>query len=196
MLFWTIIKVAIKSLHANKLRTVLAMLEIVIGVGAVISMLAMGTGAQQQVMNRISAMGTKLLVIHPGQMGRRGVMSGTSQRLKIEEARAILDATQDVYQVASIVREMSQFKYYNKNTRSNVIGSTTTFFQILNFEIEKGRSFTEGEVRRMAKVAAIGPTTASNLFVLQDPVGETIKIKGINFQVIGITAGHRNGKNT
>ena len=187
MIFWTIVKVALKSLLANKLRTFLAMLGIVIGVGAVISMLAMGAGAQQQVMKRISAMGTNLLVIHPGQQGMRGVMSGTSQRLRIKDAKAIIEEVAGVYQVAPIVRANSQLKYFNRNTRSNVIGSSTTFFPVLNFEIEEGRPFTEGEVKRMAKVAVIGPTTIANLFDQQSPVGETIKIKGINFLVIGTT---------
>lgn len=187
MLFWTIIKVALKSLSINKLRTFLAMLGIIIGVGAVISMLALGAGAQKRVMQRIASMGTNLLVIHPGQRGFRGVMSDTSQRLKLADAMAILDQVSSVHQVAPVVRGNSQIKYFNKNTRSNVIGSSITYFPVRNFEIEKGRSFTEGEVKRMARVAVLGPITAENLFDKTNPVGETIKIKGINFRIVGIT---------
>jgi putative ABC transport system permease protein len=187
MLFWTIIKVALKSLFTNKLRTFLAMLGIIIGVGAVISMLALGAGAQKRVMERIASMGTNLLVVHPGQRGFRGVMSDTSQRLKLADTEAILEQVSSVYQVAPVVRGNSQLKYFNKNTRSNVIGSSITYFPVRNFEIEKGRSFTEGEVERMARVAVLGPITAENLFEEASPVGETIKIKGINFRIVGIT---------
>lgn len=187
MLFWTIIKVALKSLSINKLRTFLAMLGIIIGVGAGISMLALGAGAQKRVMQRIASMGTNLLVIHPGQRGFRGVMSDTSQRLKLADAMAILEQVSSVDQVAPVVRGSNQIKYFNKNTRSNVIGSSITYFPVRNFEIEKGRSFTEGEVKRMARVAVLGPITAENLFEETNPVGETIKIKGINFRIVGIT---------
>ena len=187
MLFWTIIKVAFKSLLANKLRTFLAMLGIIIGVGAVISMLAMGAGAQKRVMERIASMGRNLLVVRPGQHGLRGRMLDTSQRLRVADAKAILDQVPGVYQVAPVVRGNSQLKYFNKNTRSNVIGSSMTYFPIRNFEIERGRSFTEGEVERMARVAVLGPTTAENLFGESNPVGETIKIKGINFSTVGVT---------
>ena len=187
MLFWTIIKVALKSLFINKLRTFLAMLGIIIGVGAVISMLALGAGAQKKVMERIASMGTNLLLVHPGQRGFRGVMSDTSQRLKLADAKAILEQVPDVYQVAPVVRGNSQLKYFNKNIRGSVIGSSITYFPVRNFEIDKGRAFTEGEVMRMARVAVIGPAAAENLFEETSPVGETIKIKGINFRIVGIT---------
>ncbi len=187
MLFWTIIKVALKSLSANKLRTFLAMLGIIIGVGAVISMLAVGAGAQKRVMERIASMGKNLLVIHPGQRGFRGVMSDTSQRLRLSDAKAILDQVPGVYQVAPIARGNCQLKYFNKNTPGNVIGSSMTYFPVRNFEIERGRSFTEGEVKRMARVAVLGPNTSEELFKGTNPVGETVKIKGINFRIIGVT---------
>jgi len=187
MLFGTIIKVALKSLYANKLRTFLAMLGIIIGVGSVISMLAIGTGAQKQVLERIASIGTNLLIVHPAQRGVRGVMSDTSQRLELEDVKAILEKAPGVYQVAPVVRGSSQVKYFNKNIQISVIGSSMTYFPIRNYRIEKGRSFTETEVDRTARVAVIGPTTAENLFGEKNPVGESIKIKGINFTVVGVT---------
>lgn len=187
MLFWTIIKVAFKSLLVNKLRTFLAMLGIIIGVGAVISMLAMGAGAQKRVMERIASMGTNLLSVRPGQRGLRGRMIDISQKLKLSDAGAILDTVPGVYQVCPVVRGNNQLKYFNKNTQSNLIGSSITYFPIRNFEIAKGRSFTEGEVERTARVAVLGPTTVENLFEESDPIGETIKIGGINFSIIGVT---------
>lgn len=187
MLFWTIIKVALKSLFASKLRTFLAMLGIIIGVASVISMLALGAGAQKQVMERIASMGTNLLIVHPAQRGLRGVMSDTSQRLKLEDLKAILEKVPSVYQVAPAVRGSSQVKYFNKNIQTTVIGSSITYFPIRNYIIDKGRSFSENEVDRMARVAVIGPTTAENLFGEKNPIGETVKIKGINFSIVGVT---------
>jgi putative ABC transport system permease protein len=186
MLFWTIVKVALKSLSANKLRSFLAMLGIIIGVGSVISMLALGTGAQKQVMERISLMGTNLLVVRPGQRGSRGAQTGTQRNLVPDDAMAILSEVSGVSQVAPVVSAAAQLKRFNKNARTIVIGSTLTYFPIRNFEIEHGRAFTESESETMARVAVIGPVTVENLFGAGEPVGQTIKINGINFRVIGI----------
>jgi len=186
MLFWTIIKVALKSLFANKLRSILAMLGIIIGVGAVIAMLAIGAGARKQVMDRIYAMGTDLLFVRPGQHGFHGVQTGTQQNLRLEDAQAILAKVPNVRQIAPVVSGREQVKYMNKNARTNVIGTGVTYFPMRNFEIERGRTFTEGEVERMARVAVLGPVTVRNLFENEDPLGTTIKIKGINFHVVGI----------
>ena len=186
MLFWTILKVAIKTLWGNKLRSFLAMLGIIIGVGAVISMLALAAGARGQVMDRITAMGTNLLIVRPGQHRRGGVRSGSRENLTLEEAQAIVEEVAGVAEVAPVVMGGAQLKYYNKNTNCNVVGTGITYFPIRNFEIEKGRSFTEVECDQMARVAVLGPTTAEALFEKADPLGETIKIKGINFKVVGV----------
>jgi len=186
LLFWTILKVAIKTLWGNKLRSFLAMLGIIIGVGAVISMLALAAGARGQVMDRITAMGTNLLIVRPGQHRRGGVRSGSRENLTLEEAQAIVEEVAGVAEVAPVVMGGAQLKYYNKNTNCNVVGTGITYFPIRNFEIEKGRSFTEVECDQMARVAVLGPTTAEALFEKADPLGETIKIKGINFKVVGV----------
>ena len=187
MLYWTIFKVGLKSLFANKLRSVLAMLGIIIGVGAVIAMLAIGSGAQKQILDRFSAMGTNLLIIMPGQRGSHGVVSGTQQNLKIDDALAIAREVPGVTLVAPAVQGSAQVKYANKNSRTSIFGSAITYFAIRDIQVERGRIFTESEVERLARVAVIGPTTATNLFGENDPVGEVIKISGINFTVIGIT---------
>jgi putative ABC transport system permease protein len=186
MLFWTIIKVALKSLVANKLRTLLAMLGIIIGVGAVISMLGMGAGAQKQVLERISQMGTNLLIIRPAQRGSMGVMSGTQQNLTVEDAEALLREIPSIRQVAPVVSGNAQVKYFNKNARVSTVGTSVTYFPVRNFEVEKGRSFTEGEVENMSRVAVIGPTTAETLFETDNPLGKIIKINNINFRVEGV----------
>lgn len=186
MLFWTIIKVALKSLFANKLRSFLAMLGIIIGVGSVISMIALASGASKQVLERIASMGTNLLIVRPGQRGHRGVMSGTRQNLTVKDAQAIINKVSGIEQVSPVVRRGAQLKYLKKNTNSSVIGTTITYFPIRNFEVEKGRPFTDGEAERMARVAVIGSVTAENLFENVDPLSKNIKVNGINFRVIGV----------
>jgi putative ABC transport system permease protein len=186
MLFWIIVKVALKSLLSNKLRSFLAMLGIIIGVGAVIAMLALGTGAERRILERVSAMGTDLLIVRPGQRGLRGRMTGTEQTLVIEDADAIVAHVANVKEVAPVVGGAAQLKYYNKNTSPPLVGTSLTYFPIRNFEIERGRAFTETEAERTARVAVLGAVTVEELFGQNDPIGETIKLKGINFRVIGV----------
>jgi len=186
MLFWTIAKVALRSLFANKMRSFLAMLGIIIGVAAVISMLGLAAGAKARIMDRISAMGTNLLVVRPGSRGSHGVQSSTAQNLTLDDAEAILAAVPGVRQLAPVVMGAAQLKYFNKNTNASVTGTSITYFPIRGFDVERGRAFTEVEVERSSRVAVLGPTTAEELFGTADPLGETFKIKGINFRVVGV----------
>ncbi|MBM4040154.1 MAG: FtsX-like permease family protein [Planctomycetes bacterium] len=186
MLFWTILKTALKALLAHKLRSALAMLGIIIGVGAFIVMLAMGAGARQSILARVTAMGTDLLIVRPGQSAFGGAMTGTQINLTLDDARALL-AVEGVRLVAPVARGRAQLKYYNKNTSSTVYGTSTTYFPMRGYEIQRGRTFTETEVERQARVAILGPDTVLALFGDADPLGETVKIKGINFRVIGVT---------
>ncbi|MGN6369364.1 MAG: ABC transporter permease [Phycisphaerae bacterium] len=185
-LIWIInIRSAFTSLLANKLRTGLAMLGIMIGVGAVIAMLAMGAGAQAQVVNRINAMGSNVLIVRPTERGTGGVMSGTQQNLTVQDALALRDLP-DVAAVSPGVQGGAQLTHLNHNTSSDVNGVAASYFAIRNFEPEFGRLFTDDEVDSMARVVVIGPVVAANLFVGDDPIGQTIKLKGINFKVIGV----------
>jgi len=186
MLFWTIVKVALKSLVANKLRSFLAMLGIIIGVAAVIAMLALGAGARKQVMARISSMGTNLLVVRPGQSWHRGVRAETHQNLTLDNAKALLEEVPGIYQLAPVVTGSAQIKYYAQNSQVRIVGTSPTYLPIRNFEVGQGRLFTEREINRCARVAILGPTTVTDLFEDSDPLGEKIKIKGINFRVIGV----------
>jgi putative ABC transport system permease protein len=181
-----IVKVSLKSLLANKLRSFLAMLGIIIGVGAVIAMLAIGAGAQKQVLEQMSAMGTNLLVVRPGQRGSGGVMSGTQQTLTVDDAMAIARLGGDVAQVAPAVSGSTQTKHLNLNARTTVMGTTTTYFSIRNFELQSGSYFTDADEDRMARVGVIGPTAAENLFGAEDPIGQQVKVNGINFRIIGV----------
>lgn len=186
MLFWTIVKVCLKSLKTNKLRSFLAMLGIIIGVAAVIAMLAIGNGAKKQVLSRIAAMGTNLLVVTPGSSGSGGVISGTAQSLELSDAEALC-GIDGVRRVAPVVSGMAQAKYGNQNEPIRVVGSTATYLPIRDFHIERGRGLTDAEADLMARVVIIGPSLAQALFGLDDPLEQVIKLNGINFTVIGIT---------
>ena len=144
MLFWTTVKLALRSLMANKLRSFLSMLGIIIGVGAVISMLALGAGAQARVMKQMSAMGTNLLLVRSGQRGHRGVRTTTAQNLTVEDALAIVDQVPDVAAAAPDVSGKAQAKYLNKNASTTLTGANVPYFDIRNYTLAAGRTFTEG----------------------------------------------------
>ena len=187
MLFWMVIKSALQSLLANKLRSVLAMMGIIIGVGAVISMLGIGAGAQADIMNRMSAMGTNLLIIRPGNRGTLGVVTGTQQNLTVEDAVAIIDEVPGISMIAPVVNGSAQVKYYGRNARVTITGSSITYMPVRNFEVDQGRCFTEIESENAARVAIIGPTTVENLMGASDPLGQVVKVNGVNFRVVGVT---------
>jgi len=180
------IRVAMKSLYTNKLRSFLAMLGVIIGVAAVISMLAIAAGAQKDVLARISAMGTNLLVVRAGSREGHGVATADQKKLTVDDAKAILASVPTVDQLSPVVERNAQLKYYDKNTITEVAGVAVTFLPIRDYHVEKGRAFTEAEVDSMARVIVIGPTTATNLGVTSDNLGEDIKLKGINFKLVGI----------
>ena len=186
MYFVTLLKVAFFSLVANKLRSFLAVLGIIIGVGAVIAMLAIAAGAKAQVLQSISAMGTRLLVVRPGQHGAGGVKIGTEQTLTLEDAEALRTEIKGVSQVAPVVQGRAQVKYFENNTGTSMLGTSITFFPIRSFELEKGRLFSDTEADSMAHVAILGPVTVENLMAKDDPIGAVVKVNGQNFQVIGV----------
>ncbi len=185
MLLWMIVKVALKSLSANKLRSMLAMLGIIIGVGAVIAMLAIGAGARSQVIARFTAMGTNLLVVRPGQRAYAGVMNGTQQNLTVEDAQDLLKLD-GVSAVAPSVSRTMQIKYLAQNAQTTVLGTCGAYLPIRDFQIGEGRIFSEQDIDRWAHVAVLGPVTVNNLFGASDPIDQVIKINGINFRVIGV----------
>jgi len=187
MLFWTIIKVAFRSLAANKLRSVLTMLGVIIGVASVIAVAGVGSGAEEAITSDIKALGTNLLLIRPGQRDYRGISAGARQTMSLRDAQDLL-ALPMVEMVAPEVVSPAQVKYLNNNTRTTVSGTVATYFTVRNCGIERGRVFTEGEANGMSRVAVLGPQTAQKLFGQSDPLGQVIKINGINFRVVGVTA--------
>jgi putative ABC transport system permease protein len=185
MLFWTTIKLSLKSLLASPMRSILTMLGIIIGVMAVIAMLALVAGVQQQIMERISALGTNLLVVRPGASGFRGVVSGTHQTLTIDDAEAIRDQVPNISRVAPGVSGSVQVKYLSHNSRTRLMGTTNTYLPVRDYAVEFGRVFSDGEDETMARVVVLGPKTATDLFGESEPSGN-IKLEGINFRVLGV----------
>ena len=185
MLIWTIIISAFKSLWANKLRSLLAMLGIIIGVGAVIAMIALGAGVQAQVTAQFSALGTNLLVIRPAQRQSGGVFSGTQQNLTVDDAMA-LAKLDDVDCTSPVVQTNAQVKFTNRNAPTQVLGVAVTYFDIQKFDMDRGRLFTENECDGVTKVAVLGSNAATKLFDTSSGVGQVVKVKGINFLVVGV----------
>jgi putative ABC transport system permease protein len=187
MLFWTIVRVSLRSLIANKLRSVLAMLGIIIGVWSVISALALAAGVEASIMKTVSSLGTNLLTVTPGLRGTGGVMTGNQQNLRPTDALALLKIP-EVSRVAPVVRGSVQARYFNKNTHTSLSGTAPTYFVIHDFEIARGRPINDADCDASARVAVIGPATAKNLFGddFSWAIGESIQINGVAYKLIGI----------
>jgi putative ABC transport system permease protein len=189
MLIGETIRVALGALRANKLRSLLTMLGIVIGVSAVIAVVALGRGAQQAVNDRISSLGTTLLTVSPGQARSGGVMSfDVRTRLTMEDAQALVDRGTTIGAVQPEMSSNLQVQFLNKNTGTTVVGSTANFPTVRKYEMEAGRFFSEGEDAGRQRVAVVGPAVVQNLGLqsAEGLVGETIRIRGIQFTVVGV----------
>jgi macrolide transport system ATP-binding/permease protein len=185
---WVHVREAFRSLSANKVRSGLSMLGILIGVAAVVAMLALGTGARKAVEAQLSSLGANLLVLMPGSIRSQGVSqgAGTVTRFTETDARDIPDEIHTVVKTAPSVTGMAQLVFGNKNWRSSVIGTVPAYGSMRALTAERGRFFSEDEVTKRARVAVLGVTPARELFGDADPLGEYIKINRINFQVVGV----------
>lgn len=189
------IRVALDGLAANKVRSGLTMLGVIIGVSAVIAMIAIGQGARQRTMNFIQSMGTNVLMVMSGQ-GRTGMIRagmGSAQTLTYDDALAIKESCPAVVGVSAELRMQAQVKYRNMNTNTTIMGTTEDYPSIRNFQIAKGRFFTEKDVKSMRRVGVIGPTAAYNLFRQNSPINKIVRINGINVKIIGMTVAKGTG---
>ena len=187
MLIWDLFKIALRSLRANKLRTFLTMLGIIIGVASVISMISLGEGARRQTLSTIAKFGTNIITVKPGEKKNRHVSTGKVETLMLEDAYAIRDYVRNINGVAAQVYQSSQLKYGNKNSNSTVRGVSSDYVWIGNFQMDLGRFFTEEEVRSARKICVLGATVVKNLFDGDNPVGKTFKVDGKNYLIIGTT---------
>jgi putative ABC transport system permease protein len=187
MRFYEILNIAFDALRQNKMRSLLTMLGIIIGVGAVIAMVAIGQGAQAQVDAQIGSLGTNVILIFPGfsQSGavRSGAQTGTT--LTEEDGAAIKEQCPAVAYLSPMLRAGGQIVYGDNNWATSMQGGSPDFFAIRDWRIDAGEFFSDQDVRGATKVCLLGRTVVQNLFQNEDPIGKTIRIRSIPFRVVG-----------
>jgi putative ABC transport system permease protein len=190
------LRIALRSLRVNKLRTALTMLGIMIGVGAVIAMVSVGAGAQARVAEQIQSLGSNLIIVLPGSRNTGGIRLGQGSQVTITEddAVAIARDVPTVQAVAPASRGTAQVVYGNLNWSTLITGVTGDFFEARDWPLEAGRPILREDVDGATKVALVGQTTALNLFGDSDPIGEIIRIKKVPFTVVGLLT--RKGQTT
>jgi putative ABC transport system permease protein len=179
--------IAFGALRVNKLRSALTMLGIVIGVAAVIAMVAVGSGAEERIKQQIASIGSNVIVVLSGSLTSSGIRMGTgnAQTLTEDDARAIVRECDSVALATPAVRGGVQAVYGSSNWATQVLGTTPDYLPIRDIEIEEGQPFTSADVEASAAVALFGKTVVDNLFYGEDPVGRIIRIKTVSFTVIG-----------
>ena len=180
-------KIALRALRVNKMRSALTMLGIIIGVAAVIAMVAVGSGAQERIREQIASIGSNLIIVLSGSITSSGLRMGTgnAQTLTEDDARAITRECDAAALAAPAVRGGVQVVYGNNNWGTQVLGTTPDYLPIRDLDIERGQPFTNSDVDSASKVALLGKTVVDNLFNGENPVGQLIRIKTVPFTVIG-----------
>ncbi|BCG47306.1 ABC-type antimicrobial peptide transport system, permease component [Citrifermentans bremense] len=180
--------IAVRALRVNKMRALLTMLGIIIGIAAVIAMVAIGAGASKMISDQISSIGSNLLLVLPGSTTSGGLRSGAggNQTLTYDDAMAIKAECPSVGAVAPQVRGSGQVVYGNQNWSTVVYGATPEVIQVRDWTIVAGRNITQSDVDGATKNCLIGQTVAENLFGAADPIGKIIRIKKIPFTVVGL----------
>ncbi len=184
----SILRIAWRALARNKMRSTLTMLGIIIGVGAVIAMVGVGQGAQQQVQNQIAAMGSNVLFVSAGSVNRGGMRMGygATKTLVYEDLQAILKECPAVKTAAPGSGSSGQVVYGNDNWFTQITGTEPQYLEVRAWPVAMGASFSQSDVEIAANVALIGETTRKNLFGAVDPVGQTIRIRNLPFKVVGV----------
>lgn len=182
-------RIAVRALVRNRLRAVLTMLGIIIGVASVIAMLALGEGSKRNMREELSSMGTNMIMVMPNFQRRGGVSLGSSSSnaLKMSDVNAIRNEAVNISAVSPEIRASGQIIYGNQNTQTTIYGANEEYMGIKKLTIKSGRIFNAQEIKSMAKVCVLGQTVVENLFGTgTDPVGLSIRIKNLPFQVIGV----------
>ena len=190
MLFKECFGMAVNALLANKLRSLLTMLGIIIGVGAVIAMVSIGMGVRTSVADSFASLGSNMLIIMPGSTNHGGVRgaAGSRKSLKYDDAKAIESKIKGIDYVSPTVSSSYQVVNGNLNWNTSVEGVTPELMQIRALKVENGSFISASDMNKRSRVAVIGPTVAANLFGAENPVGQNIRINNQPFKVIGITA--------
>ena len=185
---WMILKISLKSLGRNMIRSILTMLGIIIGVAAVITMVSLGQGAQRQVQEEIAAMGTNTLWIRAGSRRSWGIRSGsgTMNTLNAADFEAIAQEVPTVQAVSPSASTMAQVVFGNQNWNTRIEGYNEQYPLLRNWPLTQGSFFEESHVKTASRVAVLGQTVVDELFGGGDPVGQTIRVKNLPFQVMGV----------
>jgi putative ABC transport system permease protein len=185
------IQIALRSLAANKLRSILTMLGIIIGVGAVIALVAAGAGAQAEVAQRFTSLGSNLLVVSRGRSFFRGVSQGSSSASSLtnDDVAAIAQLGTAIAAIAPEYSTQGTVVYGSKNTQTSIYGVTAEYLKVRNYQLERGRFVDDLDLKTQAKVVALGASVVESLFgTTIDPLGKMVKINRQNYEVIGIMA--------
>jgi putative ABC transport system permease protein len=184
---WTL-RIAVTALGRNRVRSTLTMLGVIIGVASVIAMVSLGQGAQAQVQADIASMGSNILYVWPGSSKTGGARGGAGSvnTLTAEDVKAILAECPAVKMASPTVSTSAPLVFGNQSWNSRAEGSAETFPLIRNWSLASGAFFTEADVRTAARVAVLGKTVVDNLFPGMDPVGQTIRVRNLPFQVVGV----------
>ncbi|HEY7616830.1 MAG TPA: ABC transporter permease, partial [Terriglobales bacterium] len=185
-----IIRIAMRALARNKLRSSLTMLGIIIGVGAVIAMVSVGQGAQQQAQQQIAAMGSNMLFVGSGTVNRGGMRMGwgATKSLVYDDMLAIRRECPSVKDAAPGSQSAAQVVFGGDNWSTRINGTEPQYFEIRNWPFQEGSSFSQDDVDLAANVAVIGETVRKNLFGATDPLGQTVRISNLPFRVAGVLA--------
>ena len=186
MTFNDILKESWVSISGNKIRSFLTVLGIVIGVMAVVIMVAVGETVQKQITDQFSSLGTNTIMIRAGAAQQAGVRTGNRQTLTIQDAEVIAQLP-DVAAVSPVQNAAAQVIYGNKNWATSMVGVYPDYTSVQNIEIEYGTFFNQSAVRNASTYAVIGPTTAEELGLPKDPVGEVIRVQNTPFVIVGVT---------
>lgn len=179
-------KMAFKTLTANKMRSALTMLGIIIGNSSVIAMIGIGQGAQKLAAEQFESLGPNVLFVTPGTREARNRTTDTPKTLVIEDAKAIAEQVPSIVGVAAQRQSQMPVVYQNLNTNSLIVGTTPEFLTVRSFEMAKGRFINALDVERNNLVVALGADMATKFFGTRDPIGQQIRIQGSSFQVIGV----------
>jgi len=182
------VRIALRALRVNKLRSILTMLGIIIGVGAVITMIAIGSGAQAQVEDQIKALGTNLIIVTPGSVTAGGVRMGAGSRSSLTEddAYAMQRELSDVQAAAPALRGTGQVVFSGTNWSTQFYGVTPEYFEARNWVIASGKGFDPADITGAGKVVLLGETVARTLFGESDPIGQIIRVRKVPMEVIGV----------
>jgi len=189
MNYSNLLKIALRAIAANKMRSFLTALGIIIGIASVITMLAVGQGSKQSIQANIAEMGSNMIMISPGADRRGGVRQDASsmETLKMADYEAIKDGCHYVSAVSPTVTSSGQFIYGNQNTPSTIYGVNQEYLEIRQLSVSDGEMFTNADIKSSAKVCILGQTVVDNLFPDgSDPVGKVVRFNSIPFRVVGV----------